>query len=147
MRKNIFIVAALAAALVGTAAQAAEIEVKMLNKGAKGMMVFEPDFVRAEPGDTVNFVPVDKGHDVASIEGMLPEGVEPFKSPINKGYSLTLTKEGVYGVKCVPHYGMGMVALIVAGEPVNLEAAEKVKQVGKAKKAFKALFEEVEQGE
>ena len=144
MRKSIVVVAALAAALIGTAAQAAEFEVKMLNKGAKGAMVFEPDLVHAAVGDTINFVPVDKGHDVASIKGMLPEGVEEFKSPMNKAYTLTLDKEGVYGVKCVPHYGMGMVALIVAGEPTNLKQAEEVKQVGKAKKAFAEIFKQVE---
>jgi pseudoazurin len=148
MRKNTIILAAAAAALIGTAAQGAEIEVKMLNKGANGaMMVFEPDFVRAAPGDTINFVPVDKAHNVESIAGMLPEGVEPFKSPMGKGYSLTLSKDGVYGVKCAPHYGMGMVALIVAGEPTNIEAAEEVRQMGKAKKVFEGLFEEIEQGD
>ena len=40
-------VAAIATLLaLGTAATAAEIEVKMLNKGAEGMMVFEPSFLK-----------------------------------------------------------------------------------------------------
>ena len=55
---------------------------------------------------------------------------------------MTVAKEGAYGVKCAPHYGMGMVALIVVGKPVNLDAAEAVKQVGKAKTAFAELFAE-----
>jgi hypothetical protein len=37
---------------------------------------------------------------------------------------------------------MGMVALIVVGQPVNLEAAQAVKQTGKAKAAFGELFAE-----
>ena len=49
-------------------------------------------------------------------------------------------KDGVYGVKCAPHYGMGMVALVVVGEPVNVEAAQAVKHPGKAKTAFADLF-------
>jgi pseudoazurin len=53
-----------------------------------------------------------------------------------------MTQEGVYGVKCAPHYGMGMVALIVVGKPVNLDAAEAVKQTGKAKTVFAELFGE-----
>jgi len=31
---------------------------------------------------------------------------------------------GVYGVKCLPHYGMGMVAMVVVGTPTNLDEAK-----------------------
>jgi len=132
------------AALAAGQASAAEHEVQMLNKGEKGMMVFQPDFVRAAPGDTIKFVPVDKGHNVETIQGMLPEGATPIKGQPSQEVDVTLDKEGVYGVKCSPHYGMGMVALIVVGKPTNLEQAEEVKQMGKAKKVFGELFEEVE---
>ena len=54
-------------ALIAGAAQAADHEVQMLNKGAKGAMVFEPDLIKAMPGDTVTFVPTDKSHDAESI--------------------------------------------------------------------------------
>lgn len=124
-------------------ATAAEHEIRMLNKGEKGMMVFEPALVRAAPGDTVRFVAVDKGHNAESIKGMLPDGTEPFKGKINEEIVLTVDKEGVYGVKCAPHYGMGMVALIEVGTPENLEEAKAVKQTGKAKKAFDELFGQV----
>lgn len=124
-------------------ATAAEHEIRMLNKGEKGMMVFEPALVRAAPGDTVRFVAVDKGHNAESIKGMLPDGTEPFKGKINEEIVLTVDKEGVYGVKCAPHYGMGMVALIEVGNPENLEEAKAVKQTGKAKKAFDELFGQV----
>jgi pseudoazurin len=129
--------------LVAGAAQAADYEVKMLNKGEKGVMVFEPDFIKAAPGDTITFVPVDKGHDAQSIEGMLPDGVEPFKGKISEEVKITVSAEGVYGVKCLPHYGMGMVALIVVGNPTNLEQAKTVKHPGKAKKVFADLFTQV----
>src|SRR5690606_39040931 len=99
--------------------------------------------ILAQPGDTVTFVPTDKGHDAMSIDGMLPEGADKFKGKISEQITVTLTKEGVYGVKCLPHYGMGMVALIVAGKPVNLEQAKSVKQTGKAKKVFEELFAQV----
>ena len=132
---------ALAALLSTSAAQAAEIEIKQLNKGADGTpMVFDPAFVRIAPGDTVRFVPTDKGHDVASIAGMLPDGAIPFEGKMNQETAVTFDKPGVYGVKCKPHYGMGMVALIVVGEPTNVDAAKAIKQPGKAKKAFEALF-------
>ena len=61
-----------AAVMLAGGTQAAEIEVLMLNKGAKGAMVFEPDLIVAAPGDTIRFVPTDKGHNVETIKGMLP---------------------------------------------------------------------------
>ena len=132
-----------AAVMLAGAAQAAEIEVHMLNKGAKGAMVFEPDLIVAAPGDTIHFVPTDKGHNVETIKGMFPDGAEAFKSKFNEEFSVTLDKEGVYGVKCSPHYAMGMVALIRVGEAVNLDQASAVKQSGKAKAAFQDLFTQV----
>ncbi|MCF4099956.1 pseudoazurin [Maritalea sp. P4.10X] len=130
--------------MVLSPAMAEEFEVKMLNKGEKGTMVFEPDFIAAQPGDTIKFVPTDKGHNVESIEGMLPAGVEEFKSKFNVEYVLTVEEEGVYGVKCTPHYTMGMVALIAVGELGNLEEAQAVKHKGKSKKVFADLFEQVQ---
>lgn len=136
-------ITALAMMLLGGAAIAENFDVQMLNKGAKGAMVFEPAFVRAAVGDTVTFVSPDKGHNAESIEGMLPEGVEPFKSEMSKDFTLTLTAEGVYGIKCTPHYAMGMVALIQVGAPVNLDAVADVVQKGKAKTRFEPLFAQV----
>lgn len=130
---------AAAMAFAGTAL-AAEHEVRMLNKGAKGAMVFEPDFVQAEPGDTIRFVPTDKSHNAESIKGMLPAGAEPFKGKINEEVVYEVTAEGVYGVKCTPHYGMGMVMLISVGTPVNLDEAKAVKHPGKAKTRFEEIL-------
>ena len=143
MDKFIAALALGAAVIFAGAAGAAEIEVKLLNKGEKGAMVFEPDFVSAAPGDTIRFVPTDKGHNVETIKGMTPEGAEPFKSKFNEEFTVTLDKEGVYGIKCTPHSAMGMVALIEVRTPGNLEEAKAVKQPGKAKTAFAELFGQV----
>jgi pseudoazurin len=126
-------------ALAGAAA-AAEIEVKMLDKGAEGAMVFEPALVKIEPGDTVKFRAVNKGHNVETIKGMLPEGAKPFTGKINEELAITFDKPGVYGVKCLPHYGMGMVGLIVVGTPANQTEAMTVTHPGKAKHVMTALF-------
>ena len=59
---------------------AAEIEVKMLNKDSDGnKMIFEPMLIIAEKGDTVTFLPTEKGHMAASLKGMLPKGIKKFK--------------------------------------------------------------------
>lgn len=143
MRHAFAIAATIASMLLAGAAQAADHQIQMLNKGEKGAMVFQPDFIVAQPGDTVTFVPTDKSHDAQSIKDMIPEGAEPFKGKMNEQITVTLDKEGVYGVKCAPHYGMGMVALIVVGKPTNLDQAKAIKQTGKAKKVFEELFAQV----
>ena len=137
---SVLVLAAFVLALGGVA-NAAEFEVKMLNKGAKGAMVFEPDFVKIAPGDSVHFIATDKTHDAMTIPGMLPDGAELFAGKPNEDVTVTFTVPGVYGVKCKPHYGLGMVALIEVGEPVNRDAAMAVPQTGKAKKVFEELFE------
>lgn len=142
MKRTMVLTTVVAALVIAASAQAADHEVQMLNKGDKGAMVFQPDFIKAAPGDTVTFLPTDKSHDAESIKGMLPEGTKPFKGKISQPVTVTVNAEGVYGVKCTPHYGMGMVALIVVGKPVNLEEAKAVKHPGKAKKVFADLFEQ-----
>lgn len=143
-RMSFLAVPALVLALAGTAF-AAEHEVKMLNKGEAGMMVFEPDYIRAEPGDVIRFVPTDKSHNAESIKEILPEGVETFKSKINDEFELTVTEPGLYGVKCTPHYAMGMVALIQVGDDTaNLEAAQTTKMPKKARERLDAAIDQIQ---
>lgn len=133
------------ALLLAIQANAAEYEVKMLNKGAdKQAMVFEPAFLKIEPGDTVRFVPTDKAHDAASIPEMLPEGAEEFKGKLSQEVVVTFDIPGLYGYKCIPHFGMGMIGLIEVGDgSADLEAAQKVKLPPMAAKRMKVLFAQV----
>jgi pseudoazurin len=128
-------------AIMAGNAVAAEIEVKMLNKGAEGVMVFEPALVKIAPGDTIRFVATDKGHNAESIKGMLPADATPFVGKNGEDVAVTFDKAGIYGVKCLPHYGMGMVAMVVVGTPANIEQAKTVPQPGKAKQVMAGLFE------
>jgi len=115
-----------------------------LNRGEAGIMVFEPAFLEVSPGDTVHFRAIDKGHNAASIDDMVPNGAVSWKGGLNEDVPVTLDAEGVYGVRCVPHYGMGMVALIVVGDPsVNLETARQVKQPGEAKQRMIELLDQL----
>ncbi len=131
--------------VAATATQAEEYEVKTLNMSSHGMFQFDPQEVKIKVGDTVHFIAKDKGHNVESIDGMIPEGATPFKGEINKDLTVTFTQPGVYGFKCAPHYGMGMVGLIVVGDKLpNLQKAETVNHPGKAKTAFSTLFKNVD---
>lgn len=130
---------------------AEEFHVMMLNSAADDAQhtnVFTPDILHVQLGDTVTFIPTDNGHNTASKRGMLPEGAEPWNSPMYEKFRVTFTVEGVYGYVCVPHYEMGMVGLIVVGDGMaNLEDAKDVRQAGSAQSAFRALFERLEAGE
>ncbi|WP_199261472.1 pseudoazurin [Paracoccus binzhouensis] len=142
MKRSLTLAAALA--FLAVPALAADHQVQMLNKGADGAMVFEPAFVQAELGDTITFVPTDKSHDVASLPGMLPEGVAEFESKLNEQYVLTVDKPGLYAVKCKPHLPMGMVALIQAGgDASNYDAVAGGKLPKKARQRMDAQLEKV----
>ncbi len=139
----------LAMAAIGAAAPAAAdtVEVQMLTKGPDGERnVFSPAVVRIQPGDTVRFVSAQPGHNAQSVRGMTPEGGEEFRTALNKTEEVTFESEGVYGYKCLPHYGLGMVGLVVVGDPVNLGAVED--KAGstppKAKERFATYLSEIE---
>lgn len=124
-------------------ASAETFEVKMLNRGEKGPMVFEPDFLEIAAGDRVRFVPT-QSHNAATVEGMVPEGVEGFKSRINDEFETGFDKPGFYGIKCSPHYGMGMVMLIRVGDATLPQSYRTVDMPARAKPRFEELFERAE---
>ena len=143
LKFTLFAGAAAAIALASPAA-AADHVVKMLNKGKAGMMVFEPALLKIAPGDTVTFVPTDKVHNAESIAGMIPAGAAAFKGKMSQPVQVTFSKPGLYGYKCLPHYGMGMVGVVIVGNAgSNLVAAQKVSHPGKAKQTFAGLFSQV----
>lgn len=109
-------------------AMAANFEVHMLNKGADGAgMVFEPALTKIAVGDTVTFIPTDKGHDAQTLEDILPAGGDEFKGAMGKEVAVTFNTAGVYGIKCAPHFAMGMVALVVVGDAPDFEQAKTAK--------------------
>ena len=141
------IVAAAAAmlALTSAPALAANFEVHTLNKGAAGAMVFEPALIKVAVGDTVTFVPTDKGHNAETIKEVLPEGAEPFKGGMGKEVVVTFDVAGAYAIKCEPHICMGMVAMVVVGDaPGNLEALKGVKLPKKPRERLDAAIAEYE---
>ena len=70
--------------LFSTNSMAADETIEMLNKLGKESMVYSKKIVRVDIGDTVYWKATDKGHNVEFIKGGTPDGVEKFKSKINK---------------------------------------------------------------
>ena len=128
---------------LGGAATAETYEVKMLNKGEGGTMIFEPASLRIAAGDTIKFVPSDKGHNAESVEDMIPEGAPEFAGKINEEIDVTLTEPGFYGVKCKPHFGLGMVMVIAVGD--EADAPDNFLE-GRMPRKAKASFEEALSG-
>ena len=140
MRIGILLAGAVMAVALASPAAAKDVQVKMLNKGARGAMVFEPALVKVAPGDTVTFVATDKGHNAEIISTMMPAGAAPFKGKMNQNLTVKFTKPGVYGYKCLPHYGLGMVGAVIVGSPVNAAQAKAVSHPGKAKQTFASIL-------
>ncbi len=122
--KNIFAAGLFAIATTfAVSSQAASHEVKMLNNGKEGIMVFDPPYLKAAVGDTVKFVPTDPAHDVASVA--IPKGAKPWSGTVGKAVSVKLTAEGVYVYECKSHIPMAMVGVIQVGKASNLADAQK----------------------
>ena len=106
--------------------------VKMLNQGAEGVMVFEPAYLRINPGDSVTFKATDAAHNSASIPGMIPENAQIWDSGLSKDLTVSFNEPGIYAYQCTPHVMMAMVGIIQVGDDIsNLNTiknmAEKIK--------------------
>jgi pseudoazurin len=123
-----------------------ELQVKALNRGPGGFFVFEPELVRIKPGDIIDFVPVDKGHDVHSVSGMIPDGAQPFEGKTNQDIKVTFNQPGVYVIACKLHTSMGMVGVVVVGEPVNLGKIDPSVLPPRAKAKLQALLGQIKSG-
>ena len=120
-------------------------EVQMLNKDPDTgeRQVFYPAVLAIAVGDTVNFVPTDKGHNSTSTKNLIPDGAEAWRGKLNNEISVTFDTPGVYGYHCTPHQSTGMVGMILVGDVTQemLDAAGEVRQRGKAKARFAEYLE------
>ena len=108
--------------------EGSEHEVKMLNSGEGGQMIFEPAVIKVSLGDTIHFKATDMSHNSASVEGMVPEGAESWAGQLNQDISITLNTEGVYVYQCDPHAMMAMIGVIQVGEALNMEDIKQASQ-------------------
>jgi len=114
---------------------AADVTIEMLNKQGKESMVYSQKIVNVNVGDTVFWKATTKGHNVQFMKGGVPDGVEKFKSKMNKDTEYTFTVPGIYAYWCTPHKSMGMIGfVVVGGNKSNLEAIKALKFFGKSKK-------------
>ncbi|MEM9707546.1 MAG: pseudoazurin [Pseudomonadota bacterium] len=153
LNRRSFVGAAITAGLITPSvalAMGTRHEIQMLNAhpdDKKLRQVYLPRIQVVKPGDTVAFLSVDKGHNSAAVKDMFPEAAEGWNGKINEDIEVTLDVPGFYGYQCTPHASTGMVGLIVVeGEGMmdNLEAAQGVRQRGKAKAVWEDIWAEVD---
>lgn len=139
--------AAAALALLPLTAAAETHEVRMLNRGALGAMVYEPDYLALTPGDTVRFIAASPGHNAASVEGLWPQDAAPVLGQINEEIEVIFEVPGTYGIKCSPHFAMGMAMLIRVGEGTPEAADLPAGLPSRAEARFREILARLPQGE
>ena len=118
------------------------LEIQMLNKLGKEIMVYSVKLAKVDVNDKIIWKSVSKGHNVQFIS--MPKGIKKFKSKINKDAEYTFTKPGIYLYQCPPHKALGMIGIVVVGgDKHNLNTIKKAKLYGKSKKVFKKLLKEL----
>ena len=112
---------------------AAESTVEMLNSKNGENLVFSGKFTKVTKGDTVTFKATKPGHNAEFIPGGFPQGAEELHGQVGKDVAYTFNIPGIYLVRCAPHYGMGMVAVIEVDAPSNLDQIKQVYLPGKVR--------------
>ena len=142
--RNIFLT--LLFALFSANAFSADVTIEMLNKNkeTKKRMVYSQELVKIDAGQSIEWVPTAKGHNVEMLAG--PDGYElPKKTKLNDPVSIKFTVPGIYLYQCSPHAAMGMIGIIVVGgDTSNMDSISSVKVTGsKSKKKVKKLLGEI----
>ena len=95
-------------------------------------------------GDTVEWLPKNKGHNVEFLAGPNMADLPP-KSNINEFHSVLFERPGVYLYGCTPHLNMGMLGLVVVGNDLhNLDEIENTDLPNVAKSVLMSLIRDAQ---
>ena len=123
---------------------AEEVKVEMLNKFNNEYMAYSKKIVKINVGDTVFWKATDSSHNVEFIKGAVPDGVESFKSKLNKDVRYEFKIPGIYAYWCTPHKSLGMIGFVIVGNNLsNKEDISSVKYFGKSRKIAEQLIEQL----
>lgn len=129
---------------IASSAFAQTHDVLMKNRGSAGPMVYEPDYLEIQPGDTVKFIRKHKSHNAASIAELSPADYPGFMGKIDEEIEVKYDNAGFYGIKCTPHYAQGMVMLIKVGDATLPDSYRAFKAPGIADKRFQDIYTRID---
>ena len=105
---------------------------------------FSIEVAKIDVGDTVEWLPKNKGHNVEFIAGPNMANLPP-KSNMNEFYSVLFERKGVYLYGCTPHLNMGMLGLIVVGDDFhNIEELKNTDLPNVAQSVLMSLVKEAQ---
>jgi pseudoazurin len=145
MRKVLAFSLVICAAGYSQLAYAEDVTVQVLNRDPKTNVsfLFKPGVVRVKAGDTVRWVSTNTMHNVAFVPGGIPFGIPQFTSGFQTLITYKFTKPGAYLYKCGPHFGLGMIGLVVVGGDLNnLNAIKSLNLPMPAKQRLSPLLSE-----
>lgn len=110
------------------------VTVRMIQQGSR--YLFQPNGLRIQPGDIIEFVNVSGGpHNVQFYPNRIPAGARevlnramaqrmgdlasPMFTTLNQKYTVSFTgaPQGTYDFFCLPHQALGMKGTIIVGQP------------------------------
>ena len=117
----------------------ANYQVTMNDKDSSGnRLVFEKEIINISSGDSVTWLPADKGHNIEMVAS--PNDLKFSSSP---GEEVTITFEvpGIYYYRCTPHKSSGMLGLIIVDNDYsNIEQIKASNAPGRAKIKLNSLL-------
>ena len=122
--------------MLGATVMANQAMAKVLQIEFTQFDTFSIEVANIGVGDTVEWLPENKGHNVEFLAGPYMADLPP-KSAMNAFHSVLFERKGVYLYGCTPHLNMGMLGLIVVGN--DFHNIEKVKETELSRVASSVL--------
>jgi hypothetical protein len=60
---------------------------------------------------------------------------------MSQDFKATFTVPGVYVIACIPHMFMGMIGVVLVGDPINIDKLDPSSLPGKARAKLETLLE------
>ena len=117
----------------------ANYQVTMNSKDSLGnRLVFDKEIISISSGDSVTWIPVDKGHNIEMVSS--PNNLK-FRSSPGKEVTITFEVPGIYYYRCTPHKSAGMIGLIIVDNDYsNIEQIKTSNAPGRSKIKLNSLL-------
>lgn len=74
---------------------------------------------------------------------MIPNGAQPIDGKTNQDTKVTFRQPGVYVITCKVHTPMGMMCVVLVGDPVNIDKIDPSALPPKAKAKIQTMLNQI----